>query len=190
VRAQLRSEELHVLSGADIRPLFVTADRHFYDSPAAVEELRSWLRLSKRDSRYEQDGLTYECLALSRVETLGLAVLLHPRIYPAARAVRLHRRFTAAAQSVLDDAGTVLVLEGADDGPAALLESGRSLLRTWLALAAAGCSTHPLSQILDCEETERELAQRVGLRPGRRLLSVFRAGRSAPAARSHRLVER
>jgi hypothetical protein len=44
--------------------------------------------------------------------------------------------------------------------------------------------------MLDHDATERALADRLEVRRGRRLLSVFRAGRSAPAPRSHRLVER
>jgi len=184
VRAQLLGDRrLHELSTSQIRDLFTTADRHVYDSPDIVEELRSWLRLSKRDPRYSQDGLSYECLALSWLEARGLALLLRARIYPFVRALRVHRAFTASARSVLDREGSILVLEGPDEP----FMAGRDLMRTWLALTAAGYATHPLSQILDCEETERELARRLDLPVGRRLLSVFRAGRSAPAPRSHRL---
>jgi hypothetical protein len=190
VRAQLRPDErLHVLPNADVLPLFVAADRHVYDSPEVVEELRSWLRLSRRHPRYEQDGLTYECLALSRAEAFGLALLLRPRVYPLVRRLRVHRRLTDSAKAVLEHAGSVLVIEGPGDEPDELLEAGRSVLRVWLALAAAGYATHPVSQILDYEVTERALADRLEVRRGHRLLSVFRAGRSAPAPRSHRLVE-
>jgi hypothetical protein len=181
-RAMVRPEErLHELEAASVRDLFVAADCHFYDSPALVEELRSWLRLGKRDAR---DGLSYECLALSRVEARALSVLLRRRVYPVVRALRAHRIFTASTARLLES-GTVLVLTGPGDE---LLESGRSLMRVWLALARAGCATHPLSQILDYSETEAELARRLDLPAGTRLLSVFRAGRSAPAPRSHRLV--
>jgi hypothetical protein len=191
VRAQLRPEErLHVLSNADVLPLFVAADRHVYESPAVVEELRSWLRLSKRHPRYEQDGLTYECLALTRFEALAFGVLLYPRVYPLVRALRLHRRFTESAKSVLEREGTVLVIEGPDGRPEEVLETGRSILRVWLALTAARYATHPLSQILDYYVTERALAHWLEVRRGWQLLSVFRAGRSAPAPRSHRLVGR
>jgi len=58
----------------------------------------------------------------------------------------------------------------------------------WLELSTACYYTHPLSQIIDCGPTEQELARRLALEPGRRLLSVFRAGRSAPPPASHRLV--
>jgi hypothetical protein len=159
-----------------------------YETPPVVDELRSWLRLSKHDPRYERDGLTYECLALSRLEALALRLLLRPRAYRFVLRFGLHRSFTASATSVLEVDGSVLVLVGAADSPEELLLSGRSLLRVWLELATAGFYTHPLSQIIDCRRTEQELTRRLALEPGRRLLSVFRAGRSAPPPASHRLV--
>jgi hypothetical protein len=189
VQAQLKADRrLHELPSADVADLFTTADRRVYESVPLVEEVRSWLRLNKRDPRYRQDGLTYECLALSWLEARGLALLLHPRIYPLSRALGVHRAFTRSARSVLEREGSVLMLEAPAEGPAELMAAGRALMRAWLALTAAGCATHPLSQILDCEETERELMRRLDLPAGTRLLSVFRAGRSKPAPRSHRLV--
>lgn len=79
--------------------------------------------MSRRHPRYAEDGLSYECLDLSRAE------------------------------------------------------AAPGLVR--------GLYTHPLSQILDCPETARELAARVGVSP----FSVFRAGRSAPPPRSARLLD-
>src|SRR5690242_4560207 len=154
--------ELHDLAARDIVELAVAGDRHLYDSPPVVAELRRWLRLSRRDPRYEQDGLSYECLALSRGQAAAVAVVLHPRVYPAVRALRLHRAIAAAGASPLRKEGSVLVLAGADGTPAEMLEHGRALLRVWLALAGLGLFTHPLSQILDCPDTERRLAARIG----------------------------
>ena len=91
-------------------------------------------------------------------------------------------RVASSSASVLR-AGTVLVL----DSPGDVRDAGRTLLRIWLALAAIGCYTHPLSQVIDFEPTERELARRLAVEPPRRLLSVFRAGRSAPPPWSARL---
>jgi hypothetical protein len=79
------------------------------------------------------------------------------------------------------------VLVGAAGSGEQVLAHGRSLHRTWLALGRRGLYTHPLSQILDCAATERELSARVGVASGRRALAVFRAGRSEPPPRSHRM---
>ena len=179
--------QLHELPAPALLELFTAADRHLYDSTLVVEELRSWLRLSRRDPNYERDGLSAECLALSPLEARAVSVLLRPAVYRVVRRVRLQRAFTASARAVLEVDGSVLVLEAPADTPEQLLAHGRSLLRIWLALSGAGLYTHPLSQLVDCAATERELAARLGVTPERRLLSVFRAGRSDPPARSHRL---
>ena len=181
-------EELHELPSRDVLPLFAAADRQVYESQPVVAELRRWLRLSKRHPDYFRDGLTYECLGLSAVEAQLLALLLRPRVFPLVRAARLHRLFASAGTALLDVDGSMLVLERAGDDERELLESGRTLLRVWLELSRAGVFTHPLSQIIDHSATEAELARRIDLPEGRRILCVFRAGRSEPPPRSQRLA--
>ena len=83
--------ELHEVATRNLVDLVRTADRHLYESPEVVAELRTWLRLSRRHPRYEQDGLSYDCLALGRLEATAADVLLHPAIYPLVRRLRLHR---------------------------------------------------------------------------------------------------
>jgi hypothetical protein len=158
--------------------LFSRADRHVYEMPPVVEELSAWLRLDRADPRYTEDGLKGECLNLSRLEARALSVALRPRVLPFAR-----RALTAASSRVLARDHSILVLEGPRDD---VRESGRSLLRLWLALDRDGYRTHPLSQLIDSDETLATLADRLGV-PGERLLAVFRAGRSPEPARSHRL---
>ena len=188
-RAELAPDErLHELAAREIAPLFTAADRHLFETPPVVRELRSWLRLTKRDPNYERDGLSYECLALSRLEAALFALALRPGVFPIVRALRLHRTFTSSARAVLDVDGSVLVLEAPDGPPSDLLAHGRSLLRIWLALSARGLYTHPLSAVIDYAATERELVNRLSLGAERRLLAVFRAGRSDVPARSNRLV--
>lgn len=179
-RAQLRAgEALHELSARAIVELFSRADRHVYETPPVVDELRAWLRLDPRDPRYTEDGLNAECLDLSRLEARALALALRPRVLPLAR-----RALTVSSAQVLRRDHSVLVLEGpADDAR----ESGRSLLRVWLALDRDGYRTHPLSQLIDTDETAVALAGLLDV-PRDRLLAVFRAGRSAEPPRSYRLT--
>jgi nitroreductase len=180
------AERLHELEAREVWPLFAIADRHMYESEATIRELRRWLRLSKRHPEYHRDGLTYECLDLSVVEARALALLLRPAVYRLVTTTRLHRALTAASKRLLDVDGSVLVLER--DSPSEILDSGRSLMRVWLELSAAGFYTHPLSQIIDHAVTERELTHILGLSEQQRVLSIFRVGRSDEPARSNRLA--
>jgi hypothetical protein len=177
-RAQLRDgETLHELSARDLVDLYTRADRHVYETPPVVEELRAWLRLDARDPRYTEDGLNAECLDLSRLEARALALALRPRVLPLAR-----RALTSSSARVLRRDHSILVLEGPPDD---VREGGRSLLRVWLALDRDGYRTHPLSQLIDSEETADALAYRLNV-PHDRLLAIFRAGRSAEPPRSPR----
>jgi hypothetical protein len=187
-RGQLSAGEvLHELAASELLELFTAADLHMLRSWPVVRELRAWLRLSKRHPSYELDGLTYECLALSRVEAAALSLLLHPMVYPLVRALRVDRLLTASARAVLDGDGSVLVLEAPAVTPEDVVAHGRTLLRVWLALSSHGLYTHPLSQIIDCAATEQALSEHLSVAEGRRLLSVVRAGVSEVPARSHRL---
>jgi hypothetical protein len=180
-RAQLRDgERLHELAARDVVALFSRADRHVYETPPVVEELRAWLRLDPHDPRYSEDGLNAECLDLSRLEARALALALRPRVLPFAR-----RALTSASARVLRRDNSILVLEGS---PEAVRESGRSLLRVWLALDRDSYRTHPLSQLIDSDETAEALAELLGV-PRERLLAIFRAGTSPEPPRSHRLPQ-
>jgi hypothetical protein len=178
---------LHELPTADLVELFRRADRRMYESSEVVAELRAWLRLSRRDARYALDGLSYDCLALSRLEAAAVGLLLRPWLYPLVRRAGLHRQFGSSTAALLEREGSALVLVGPADTPDQLVGHGRTLLRVWLALTRRGLYTHPLSQIIDCPATERELGARLGVADDTRLLSVFRTGRSDVPTRSHRL---
>ncbi|MFC1402297.1 MULTISPECIES: hypothetical protein [Streptacidiphilus] len=176
---QLTTTGLTELPAQELAGLAVRADRRLWSAPGVAAELRDWLRLTPRHPRYYQDGLTYQALAMSRAEAVGLRAVL------AARASRPLAPLLASTQSgLLRGEGSVLVLSGSPETAESMVGAGRELLRVWYALAAQGISVHPLSQLIDCPETERELRRRVGARP----LAVFRAGHPvSPPPRSARL---
>ncbi|MGI5238494.1 hypothetical protein [Dactylosporangium sp. CA-139066] len=174
-----------VAAGADLRalasrPLAVqleAADRHMFATPAVAAELRQWMRLSPRHPRYAVDGLTDKAMELSRAEASGLAAVLSPVVYPVARRLGAPAMLAAASRSLLRYDGSVLVLVGRPESPAALVEHGRALLRVWLGLSERGFAVHPLSQIIDCDATAARLAALLEPAPGEWPLAVFRAGR-------------
>ncbi|WP_042393681.1 hypothetical protein [Streptacidiphilus carbonis] len=166
-RLQLTTAGLTELPSRELADLAVRADRRLWSAPGVAAELRSWLRLTPRHPRYHQDGLSYRALAMSRAEALGLRAVL------AAHAARPLAPLLAATQAgLLRREGSVLVLSGRPETAEEMVAAGRELVRVWYALAAQGIAVHPLSQLIDCAETERELRRRIGARP----LAVFRAG--------------
>ncbi len=69
------------------------------------------------------------------------------------------------------------------------LDAGRTLMRLWLTLSRAGLYAHPLSQILDCPSTHRQISDRVGRAVQEEVMCLFRFGASPPPAQSRRLTE-
>lgn len=196
-RTGLERTSLVEVPARELAGLAVRADRWLFGSAPVVRELRSWLRLHRSHPRYAADGLTYEALAMSRAEAAGLRAVLVPGVHGVLRRLGLARLLAASQSGLLRYEGSVLVLTapagptasdaGAPAGsPAALVRAGQELVRVWYGLAERGIAVHPLSQILDCPRTERELARRLG--GGERPLAVFRAGRAAgPPVRSARI---
>jgi hypothetical protein len=171
------------LACRDLEDLLHAADlRQFGDGPV-TRELRHWLRLTRRHRRYLLDGLSDRALALSRVEAVALRASL--ALYPALRRLGLPRVLAGASRGLLDYDGDVLVLVGPAEEE---LETGRLLMRHWLTLSGLGYTTHPLSQLIDDEQTRAALAGLLGVADPSTLLHVARVGRpKAPATPSARL---
>lgn len=182
---QLRRLPCRELAG----PLY-DADRHMFGDPPTVRELAQWLRLTPRHPGYERDGLTDKALALSRIEALGLRLVLARRVHPLLRPLGLPRMLAASSRGLLDYDGDVLVLIAPPRcGPDQQVEMGRALMRQWLILSRNGYATHPLSQIIDAAPTRQALAAALGSVDPNRLLNVARVGRpTTTPARSSRRV--
>lgn len=174
-----------VLPGALVDELLPVADRWSMEGPAA-DELAQWLRLDRADPRYVQDGLSDRALELSRPEAVGLRWAMHPRIAPWLRRTGAMR--VLARQATVRPVGTVVALtDPADLSDEELAELGRRLLRLWLVADRSGWSAHPLSQLLDCPQTQVALGGALGAVP----YAVFRLGRPASRpVRSARLTAR
>jgi hypothetical protein len=171
--------------GADLRQVptrelvapLAEADRWMFGTPAVVDELRAWMRLSPKHPRYHLDGLTDRAMALSPVEAAGLAAMIGPRAYRVTRRLGGPALLAAASKGLLRYDGSVLILVGSAVTPEAVIDHGRELVRVWLALSERGLHVHPLSQLLDCAATSARLAARLDLAPDESPLAVFRAGR-------------
>ncbi|MEU8103710.1 hypothetical protein AB0C18_08285 [Nonomuraea muscovyensis] len=174
---------VHRLPCRDLAGLLRAADLHQFGDPGVTRELRAWLRLTPRHPRYRLDGLTDRALELGAAQALGLRASL--ALHPVLRRLGLPRVLAAASGGLLDHDGDVLVLVGPVTEQ---VELGRTLMRHWLTLAGLGHTTHPLSQIIDCDRTREALAGRLGVADPLTLLHVARVGRpKAPAERSARV---
>ncbi|MCW2950384.1 MAG: hypothetical protein JWN41_1397 [Thermoleophilia bacterium] len=184
------------IEATDVVAMLRDGGRHMWGDEPTARELKSWLRLDKRDARYECDGLSYEALDMSAAEAAVLRAMLSRGVWPWLRRMGGPALLGSFSLPVVKRRGTVLALIGETRDDDAMLDSGAALLRTWLELSRHGCHTHPLSEIIDARASNRALHMHLGLDPdgawsgaGERVLALFRAGRSSPPVRSHRRTD-
>ncbi len=140
-----------------------------------VADLEEWTRFDD----VSPDGMTLECLRVSRIDQFWLRLALRLGRLPgwlawayAQRDVRLTRRSSAMA---------VLTVESRD--VLELFECGRRLIASWTLVNSLGYSWHPMSVVID-QATVTELAEMIG---GRDPVAIYRVGYTPNAAAwSHR----
>lgn len=176
VRSALEALGLLFLDPEVVAPLVKRASVLAWRDARFVTDLKEWTRFDD----LAPDGMTCECLNLSRVDRAALRYALwRGRLGPWLAGVFAQRdvRLTLASS-------TVAVLPTPSMEPLDLFEQGRKLLRAWVTITGAGWAYHPISIVIDQEPTRAELATILGIdTPG----AIFRVGyttRSAP--RSHR----
>ena len=161
------------------------ASARFFRRLGYASELCEWLRLSPSHPRWDRDGLSADCLALSGGEAMAARIVMRPpvlRVLTRLGLVGLVVSEAAATRS----AAVLLVLE-APNGD--LFHAGRLFYRRWLELDAAGWSACPMSALVDDEEGVRAVSDFAGLPLGSPLVNVLRVGRTPnpPPATSARL---
>jgi hypothetical protein len=181
-RASLRvfqADDVRVVD--EPRGIALLAERHdaatwrFESQRAYHAELWSWLRLSPGDPRYERDGLTADCLALSGVERVAARVLLHPAVFAVLGRLGLARHLVSERAQVCSATAVVLFAPRRSDPP---FEVGRRFYRLWLEITAAGLHAAPMSASADDMETRALLTKESRLPADRRLANVLRVGRA------------
>jgi hypothetical protein len=178
---------LHMLNARDLEPLMGEANRAMFGSAAVVNELRHWLRLTGPEQYRSNDGLTAQCLNLTRPEAFALKFVLHPAVHPWFCRLGLQTFLARQAAEILKSTSHVLALSQPIGSPLDTLCAGRKLLRIWMQLVRRGYFVHPLSEIIDNRATSSRLSSMLRLDDHDRILSVFRVGRSVPPPRSRRL---
>jgi hypothetical protein len=147
-----------------IAPLVERASVMAWKDSRFVTDLDEWTRFDK----VAPDGMTVDCLDLSWLDQAALKFALRrgklpgwlARVY-AQRDVRLTRA-----------SGAIAVLITSDRRPETLFECGRRLVRSWVAINAAGYSWHPMSIVID-QPTVRDLSALIGGKDG---VAIYRVG--------------
>lgn len=140
---------------------------------AFTRELHDWMRFSSRDPRWERDGLSADCLALSKFEAWSAAFTLRPAVVKILSALSLTRFFVSEAEEVKSAARIALIHQSAGGDAFA---TGRAWYRFWLALDLVDMGGVPMSALSDAPAYAHQLLAAYPLPAGRELVNVMRLG--------------
>ena len=153
-----------------IAPLVDRASVMAWKDSRFVTDLGEWTRFNQTSP----DGMTVDCLDLSRLDQVALKFALKRGRLPGWLA-----RIYAKRDVLLTRAsGAIAVLTTADRRPETLFECGRRLLKSWTAINAVGYSWHPMSIVID-QPTVNDLSQLLGGQDG---VAIYRVGHTPEAA--------
>ena len=154
--------------------------------PAFARELYRWMRFSPQHGNWHRDGLSAECMALSKIEGLGASVALRPGVVRALTTLGLLKSMVSEATKVKSAAAIVLIHASPDQDD---FVAGRAWYRFWLQLAQLGIVGVPMSALTDSPRHAQQVLSAYSIPSGHRLISCMRLGKSAEIApaRSARL---
>jgi hypothetical protein len=136
-------------------------------------ELLSWMRLSRSDPRWSQDGLNAQAMEMSPFEAAVAGRVLKPGMFEALDRMGLAPALVAEAKVVRSAKAVALFHRPEGEAP---LETGRRFYRFWLQCAGAGLSASPMAVLADDREAREAIGREYGLPEGRRLITTFRLG--------------
>jgi hypothetical protein len=168
----------------EVGRLFDRASYGFMRETDFRRELVSWMRLSPRHSRWAQDGLNAEAMAMSRIEAWGAGLVLGRAFGPLHR-LGLAAPLLAEGKKVAGAAALVVFHRPAGETP---FESGAHFYRLWLRIEAAGFGGAVLAALADDADAALRIALLADVPRGHRVVSAFRIGKrpavnAAPRAR-------
>lgn len=160
--------------------------RNFEDSDV-YKEFFAWVRLSRNDSRYQQDGLTLNCLALSRLPRMLAPWIMPPDRMSLLTAVRFHRLIAKTQGDLARRSPAICLLVAASHSFRDLFLGGQTMMRVWLAATDLGLRVHPITAMMDHEDTRIILASISGAPPDSSMVVCFRLGYGPLAPRAPKL---
>lgn len=159
-----------LLDPAQIVPLVERASVMAWKDSRFVTDLDEWTRFDT----VAPDGMTVDCLDLNWLDQRALKFALRRGKLPG----WLARVYAQRDVHLTRASGAIAVLITSDRRPETLFECGRRLVRSWVAINAAGYSWHPMSIVID-QPTVRDLSELIGGRDG---VAIYRVGYTSMGA--------
>lgn len=168
VRCVTNPDLIHVLAG-----LHTKSTVYFCQNDAYYHELYSWLRFSKKDLSYHQDGLNNKALDIPDLICPIAKYLLHPTLFKWLRRFKLTKMLVSEEKQINSSEFLLVILS---DNSADYFTVGRTFYRIWLELTEAGFSACPLSALVDSESISAQCRNLLEIPADKKIINVFRVG--------------
>lgn len=151
-----------------------TLSLKFFSDKPYRNELVSWMRLSKKDPNWSQDGLNASSMQMTAIEALGAKLVLSDAGFDIARALKMARMLISEGEATLSASGVAFFHAPSELSP---IEVGRAFYRCWLELTRIGLVCWPMAILADDPDSNSFCRQKFELPKNHRLVNLFRFGK-------------
>ena len=147
------------------------------------DELKPWLRYSKKEAESKKDGLWAKCMRFPG--WFMKTFFEHPEKYSSGRKKEILAKHYV---NKMKGSHTVAWISGPFDTFESWVSCGRLLAHFWLKMTEKGMYLHPFGSIITNEESHTQLAQKLQFEEGKtKLWFIVRMGYSKEPPESYRL---
>lgn len=157
----------------DIAHLADQATMRSFRHIAFRQELTGWMRLSRRHRDWSRDGLNAQAMAMSPPVAMAAGVVMSRPVFEVLDRLRLAGPLTSEAATTASAAALITFVQDRDADP---FQTGREWHRLWLELTARGLYGSPLTILGDDTQAAEDMADRLGMSPHQRVVTVLRMG--------------
>lgn len=154
---------------------------------AVRDELKHWLRFSKKEKLQKMDGLSYDCMELNG--SLLRFIVEHRRLLRAPVVSSLLKHYYL---STMNDKSSAYYMLAPFQTETESFSVGEVIMKIWLRISQDKKYIHPFGTIMSNQAAHKDFLDLAGIRYESRdrsyLVFIFRAGASSAPVRSLRLL--
>ncbi len=156
-----------------IAKLYDDINYQFIIRPGYLKELYYWMRFSKKNPRWSEDGMNAESLSLHPIESFFARYILKPAIFNLFKLLSLGKLVITEAPKVKSSQAIVAITANKD---LSWYEQGKVFLKSWLELTELNFYGAPLSLLVEDPTSLNYLKDKLNLNDQTEIINILRIG--------------
>jgi len=157
-----------------VAKLYDESSLDFFRNQSYTKELYSWLRFSKKEKKWHEDGLNQDAMSLNAIESFGASQVLKPKVFKFLDRMGLASLLVSEAPKIKTSSFILCLVKKRSENDQ--IELGRFFYRAWLFATLKGLNLCPLSNLVDHPAYKEKLEKELDLSGEFELFKIFRAG--------------